>query len=222
MSNYIDKYGRYHHKPCINGEPSSNNGWIYTAYADKLGLPVNDSELRSCFNQCLNEHNTFVLRSPGKGLPPMSRDEILGAAALGLLKARNLQGWSFSPRPIPKFNPITFFKQLSRVFTLNPINRDGSWVKLWGPLYTRHRNYFWENNLDQLYRFAFSVPIQDRDFILDNTDKKVNVFAALFYSAVATVDKWFNKPSGITWLKYGKGLKEMKSEFPADHPINGV
>ncbi len=201
MQNYQDKYGRYHHKPCINGEPSSNNGYIYTAYADKLGLPLNDSELQFCFNKCVNEHNTFILRSPGKGLPPMSRDEILGAAALGLLKARNLQGWSFSPRPIPRFNLFKLIAQLLEVRG-------------------KHRNYFWENNLDQLYSFAFSVPIQDRDFILDNTDKKVNVFAALFYSAVATIDKWVNEPSGITWLKYGKGLEEMKSEFPADHPIN--
>lgn len=198
---YIDRYGRYHHKPCNKEQPSSNNGWIYTAYADKLGLPVNNSDLRDCFNQCLNERNIFVLRSPGKGLPPMSRDEVLGATALGLLKEENLDGWSFSPRPIPRFNP---FKLLAQLWEVRG----------------KHRNYFWENNLDQLYRFAFSVPIQDRDFILDNTNKKVNVFAALFYSAVATIDKMLNKPSGITWLKYDKGLEEMKKEFPADHPIN--
>lgn len=228
MQNYEDKYGRYHHKPCINGEPSSNNGWIYSAYADKLGLPLNDSELQSCFNKCLNEHNTFILRSPLKGLPPMSRDEILGAAALGLLKARNLKGWSFSPRPIPRFNP---FKLAVQLWELKPaLEKVNTWQNIsdtdeedyiWETkVIWKHRNYFWENKLDQLYRFAFSVPIQDRDFILDNTDKKVNIFAVLFYSAVASIDKLFNKPSGITWLKYGKGLAEMKSEFPADHPIN--
>lgn len=200
LPSYQDKYGRYHHKLCINGEPSSNNGWLYTAYADGVGLELNYRTLKDCFTQCLNEQGKFVLRSPGKELPPMSRDEILGAAALYLLKEKHLTGWSFSPRPIPRFNPITLIKQLWEVKG-------------------KHRNYFWENNLDQLYRFAFSVPIQDRDFILDNTNKKVNVFAALFYSAVAAIDNKIGGASGIRWLKYGNGLAEMKSEFPEDHPL---
>lgn len=198
MQNYQDKYSRYHHKPCINGEPSSNNGYIYTAYADKLGLPVNDLELQSCFNNCVNEHNTFILRSPGKGLPPMSRDEILGAAALRLLKARNLQGWSFSPRPIPRFNPIKLVAQLWEVRG-------------------KHRNYFWENNLDQLYSFAFSVPLTDRYFILSKW-KRFN----LLYWAIAKVDSIIGGSSGIRWLKYGKSKEAMLKEFPADHPFRGV
>lgn len=200
MNKYIDKYGRFHHKECINREPSGNNGWIFTAYADKLGIELDYSKLEDCFNQCLNNESKFVLRSPLKGTPVMSRDEILGAAALGLLKERHLNGWSFSPRPIPRFNPFKLAAQLWEVRG-------------------KHRNYFWENNLDQLYQFAFSVPIQDRDFILDNTDKKVNVFSALFYSVVSTIDKLIGGESGIRWLKYGKSKEVMLKEFPEDHPI---
>lgn len=197
---YYDKYGRLHHKLCKNGEPAGNNGWIYSAYADKAGLSLDQRKLEECFKQCLDDKGRFVLRSPLKGLPPMSRDEILGVAQLGLLKEHHLDGWSFSPRPIPPFNPIKLVQQLLEVRG-------------------KHRNYFWENNLDQLYRFAFSVPLTDRDFILDNTDKEVNVFASLFYSLVATIDKLTGGESGIRWLKYGKSKEAMKTEFPEDHPL---
>ena len=95
MSTYWDSYGRLHHKPCINGVPSSNNGWMYTAYADKLlTIDLDRNGLIECFNKCIikdaRDNRSFVIRSPGKDLPPMSRDEILGMAALGLLKPTHL------------------------------------------------------------------------------------------------------------------------------------
>lgn len=203
MMNYIDKYGRIHHKLCIDGEPSSNNGWIYTAYAEKLGIELDLKTLQICFHSCLEVKNDrlFINRSPTKSLPPMSRDEILGLAQLGLLKPMYLQGWNFSPKPIPKFNPIKLVQQLWEL----------------RPSLKRHRNYFWENNLDQLYRFAYSVPLTDRHFILQQWGK-FNVI----YWAIAKVDSLFGEDSGIRWLKYGKSLKAMQSEFPEDHPLRNV
>jgi len=111
MSAYWDSYGRLHHKLCINGVPSSNNGWVYTAYADKLlTIDLDRNGLIECFNKCIikdaRDNRSFLIRSPGKDLPPMSRDEILGMAALGLLKPTHLNGWNFSPYPLPRFNPI--------------------------------------------------------------------------------------------------------------------
>ena len=196
---YYDKYGRIHHKYCINGEPSSNNGWIYTAYAAKIGIQLDNIKLSVCMSNCRIPGNPpHLIRSPDKSLPPMSRDEILGFSALGLLQPEDLQGWNFSPYPIPRFNPIKLAQQL------------------WDlrPSLNRHRNYFWQNNLDQMYRFAFSVPLSDRHFILQQFGK-----FNLIYWAIAKIDSMIGKPSGIGYLKYGKSLEGMQEEFPEDHPL---
>lgn len=196
---YYDKYGRIHHKYCINGEPSSNNGWIYTAYAAKIGIQLDNIKLSVCMSKCRIPGNPpHLIRSPDKSLPPMSRDEILGFSALGLLQPEDLQGWNFSPYPIPRFNPIKLAQQL------------------WDlrPSLNRHRNYFWQNNLDQMYRFAFSVPLSDRHFILQQFGK-----FNLIYWAIAKIDSMIGKPSGIGYLKYGKSLEGMQEEFPEDHPL---
>ena len=87
---YIDKYGRYHHKPTDGINPSSGNGWIYTAYAVKLGLPVNKYKLNECFKLC--SQNGILIRNPNMETSPISRDEILGLAKLGLLKPKVIKG----------------------------------------------------------------------------------------------------------------------------------
>jgi hypothetical protein len=227
MNNYIDKYGLYHHKAVINGEPSSNNGWIYTAYAQKVGCPISELDLHLCFQNCevySPEKAGYILnRLPGKTSVPISRDEILGMTALGVLNletSRSFDGWNFSPYPLPPFSLIKFVKQL---WELKP---RGFPLSLAYPVEFRwkHRNYFWQNNLDQLYRFAFSVPLQDRHFML----KKWGKFSwlkpsHLFYATVAKVDSKFGKASGIRFLKYGTDIgefiNEMITEFPEDHPI---
>jgi len=202
MNNYYDKWGRLHDKPCKDGEPSSNNGWIYTAYAMKLGIPLDHHLLKHTARQCVqqDEHtgHLYYVRSPFKDLPPMSRDEILGLAQLGRLKPSVLKGWNFSPYPIPRFNLIKLVQQLWQL----------------RPSLKRHRNYFWENNLDQMYRFAFSVPLVDRHFILQQWGK----FNPIYW-AIAKVDSMFGKDSGIRYLKYGKSLEAMQEEFPEDHPL---
>lgn len=217
---YIDKYGRYHDKPCINGQPKSNNGWIYTAYANKLGLPLDKDQLWDCKHACQvwSSDPVFMYhtRSPGKELPPMSRDEILGMAALRLITPNlaNAKNWNFSPRPIPKFNPIKLAAQLWQLRPSIVYTRVGI-VPI---LEFKHRNYFWENNLDQLYRFAFSVPLVDRAFILECWGE-TNSLRYYLYKAIAKLDSMSSSESGIRWLKYGKSLEAMQKEFPEDHPF---
>lgn len=215
MTTYYDKYSRLHHKHCKDGEPSSNNSWLYTAYEDKLAPIKSDRllEIAFCFRQCKQVDpetgRLYLIRSPCKDLPPMSRDEILGLAQLGFLKPKHLQDWNFSPYPIPKFNPIKLVQQL---WQLSPdLHSDGTGGY---ELVYKHRNYFWENKLDQIYRFAFSVPLVDRNFILQTWGK----FNPIYW-AIAKVDSLFGKPSGIRWLKYGKSLEAMQEEFPMDHPL---
>ena len=232
MNNYWDKYGRLHDQPCINGEPSSNNGWIYTAYADKAGVPVDMDLLNDSFHLCRYDErqvlgvNVSIARSPDKKVPPISRDEILGLASLGVLHEVYVPSWNFSPYRIPKFSIIKLVKQLDEILPGFTISWTGKWYNFKSYRVTfdsmKHRNYFWKNNLDQLYRFAFSVPVQDRHFIL----KRWNKFhwynpVHVFYAAVAKVDSLLPKKSGIKWLKYGgeENRKAMVEEFPEDHPI---
>jgi hypothetical protein len=205
MNNYFDRWGRLHHKPCVNEDPSSNNGWIYTAYLDKLNNGLIINKLRICFEGCFR--NGAFHRHPVSvnSKVPNSRDEILGAASLGLLKPAHLNGWSFSPYPIPPFSLKTLIKQISE-------------------LKDQHRNYFWQNNLDQIYRFAFSVPLQDRAFLLEcwGETKSLRYF---FYKAISVFDEKLSKPkNGIHWLKYGgeDRKKIMRQEFTEDHPLRVV
>jgi hypothetical protein len=113
LNNYFDEYGRLHDKPVTPENPvPSNNAWIYTAYFKVAGGIVNILKLANCFAQCL-VNGKFVLRNPGQTLPPQSRDEILGAVELDLLKPEHLDGWSFSLTiRFPKFSAIKLIKQL--------------------------------------------------------------------------------------------------------------
>lgn len=207
MNYYEDKWGRYHDKPVTDTNPvPSNNGWIYTAYVEKAGIPVDYLGLGICFLNCKVPNNELpngiaLIRSPGKNTPPISRDEILGMAALGFLKPRHLNGWNFSPYAIPKFNLFKTIKQF---------------IELRG----KHRNYLWQNNMSHTYRFAFSVPITDRHFILQKWGK-----FNPFYWLVAKIDAKFSKPkNGIHWLKYGgsERIPAMQQEFPQDHPLRRI
>ena len=200
MSNYIDDYGRYHDKPVTDSNPvPSNNGWIYTAYADKLNLPVDKQKLSKCFRQCTqidpDTGRLYLVRTPYKDTPPISRDEILGMAELGFLKRKHLNGWNFSPFPLPAFNLVTFIKQLWEI-------KD------------KHRNYFWQNGLSMVYHVAFSVPLADRHFILSKWGE-----FNLFYFLVAKIDTLLPAKNGLKWLKNDTEKEALLSEFSENHPF---
>lgn len=196
---YHDKYGRIHNKPVTESNPyPCNNAWLYTAYYGEVTekyMPVYEA-----YEDCTQ---TGVLyRNPLQATPPVSRDEVLGLVYLGYLGCLTRNGWDFSPYRIP---PCNFFKLVSQLWEAR----------------NQHRNYFWENKLDQIYRFAFSVPIQDRYFILEiNKEFKWYKPSHLFYKAVAYFDSK-GSPSGLRYLKYGgeANKKAMLEEFPEDHPI---
>lgn len=211
MISYIDYFGQFHNQPVTESNLiPSNDGFIHTAYAKKAGFPMYSYGLNFLYDNCLKSGKLFR-RLPDKDTPPISRDVILGTSYLGLLKQDHLQGWSFSPKELPKFSLFKLFKQL---WELKP-------DLLNGKLTFKHRNYFWKNNLDQIYRFAFSVPLQDRKFLLDNwkTYDSTNP-VHLFYSLIAFVDSKLPKKSAIKWLKYNTEVsKEVVAEFPVGHPI---
>ncbi len=202
MSNYRDKFGMYHDKLVIDEQPSSNNGWICTAYAQKAKLPYSKVLVNHTFRKCKVRNtkfpnNLYLIRTPHKATLPINREEILGMASLGFLKPHHLNGWSFSPYPIPKFSLIKTIKQLMKIKN-------------------KSKNYFWQNNMDQLYRFLFSVPIQDRHFMLTKWGK-----FNILYWVVDRLDRFIKPKNGIDWLKYGGEARKkvMQSQFPFDHPL---
>lgn len=223
MNNYIDIRGRLHDSPVTESEPfPSNNPAIYSAYGAKLGLELNlDKEtLVICAIDRVRH------RVSDKVASPMSRDEILGLSYLGYTDERIIEnGWVFNPkdRPIPKLSIPKLLKQARALLVVQPYYKRilGLEVKL-VHFELAHRNFFWKNNLDQIYRFAFSVPLQDRYSILKWSGRfKFYRPDHLFYGVVSLIDR-LGKPTGIRWLKYGgeKNLKAMRSEFPNDHPLS--
>lgn len=204
ISDYIDKWGRYHDKICLFEEPSSNNGWIYTAYAWKFDMEVDREKISDCFRKCLFflEGKTRIARSPYKFEPPISRDEILGLAYLDLLGFRN-GNWNFSPYVVPSFNPFKTIAALYRMIGA-------------------HRNALWFNGGEpHLFRFAFSVPLQDRAFLLRNQGSRV----PLLYRVVEWIDKLIPSSSDsskmIRWLKYGKlpAVEVFTRLYGEQHPF---
>lgn len=230
MNEYKDSRGRYHDSPVTQTDPfPSNNGWIYTAYMARAEVEINQTMTtfinvdESTAITC-SDLNIRHLPEDSSSEVPMSRDEILGLAYLGYVSKDLTETWRFNPqdRSIPKFSLSKLIKQAQSLVIVNTYYKRvlGLDIKMFN-FELAHRNFFWKNNLDQLYRFAFSVPIQDRYSILKWSNRfKFYRPDHLFYAAVSLVDR-LGGPSGIMYLKYGgrKNLDEMVKEFPADHPI---
>ncbi len=201
MQNYIDKFGQYHARP-TEGDPPTNDGFIVSAYAKKAGLVVDLHQLKDLFSQLARTNGLPLERLPGKSHPYLSRDVILGLYYLGIIDEewiKDKHRWSFSPHPIPKFNILKSLQEL-------------------GECRNQHRNYFWENELSHIYRFAFAVPVTDRFVMMRRP--------SLFIKMVGLINKHLMKPKSnssklIHWLKYDKvpELRVFEEYFGHDHPI---
>lgn len=189
IDNYIDNYGRIHKKK----DKLSNNGWIYSAVAIKLGykLNLNLNAAQDCLNQ-LERHPYSTTK------PPISRDEILGLHYI--LKPKKVS-MSFIPKSMkkPKFNFMQFFKQLKELIK----NKDD-------------RNYFWQNELDQMYTIAFTVPLTDRHFLLKQAGKY-----NLIYHFIHIIDQLLPTKNRsermIKWLKGKKDSGAVCNYFGKNH-----
>lgn len=222
MSKYQDVYGRLHDKEVTPTDPfPCNNANLDTAYGIKAGLflLLNSEVLTICAVDYVRH-----LKADVPSQVPMSRDEVLGLSYLGHTADKLTHNWRFNPkdRPIPKFSLINLIKQTAELVNVQPYYKRvlGVELKLYA-LSLKHRNYYWQNNLDQIYRFAFSVPLQDRYSILKWSGRfKFYRPDHLFYAGFSLIDR-LGSPSGLKWLKYGgeKNMKEMIKEFKEDHPI---
>jgi hypothetical protein len=222
MSEYVDKYGRWHHKPCINGEPAGNNGWIYTAYASLLGFDVSDVGIWECYQACLVSRYPYVIhRSPNKALPPMSRDEVLGLIMLDCLHPFDLedQYWQFCD--------LLTFKHKS-LWEINWIKA----LKTAWKIRKAHRNALWEER--DLWHLGFRLPPQDTYFALRYAGVRPHFFHWLYFfiSSFLTVKGKPGSGQLILWAKLTSlGLKDswlckqinlkaaLLDEFGPSHPF---
>lgn len=156
MNNYKCKYGLYHDKPVKDDEPSSNNGWLYTAMAMLLGVQELDTvhfmQLRDTYEECLNDNTNrlyFIYRLPNKVHPPISRDEVVGLTFLGSSLPHLLLQNKWYMFRTHKIIWHSLIDQLKAIWSI----RD------------QHRNYFWQNNLDEAYPIAMRLWWHDRYYI---------------------------------------------------------
>lgn len=195
LNDYTDAFGRVHDKPCPNGAYSSNNGWLYTAVAKKLGAPVEVSKLYA--HLCADARTRHL----GDYEPPISRDEILGLAYLGFSTELDLleSRWNFCPYELPKLN---LFKLIAQLWKCRG----------------QHRNYFWKNKLTQVYHVAFLTPFHDRHFHMSC----MGGFSVIYWliAKIYEMKKPTDKSSRlIRFLKTGEDREAVRFYFGEDHPL---
>lgn len=222
MNNYKDKYSRYHDKPVTNGEYSSNNGWIYTAYSRYLVKGSVDLELNiQCYNACVKSYSPLRIdRSPNDPTPPLSKDEVIGMVSLGLITAKELQAnhWNFCN--LEEFTPKKLtFKAAYKAATLL--------YKIRG----EHRNYMWQQGILEAYPLAFYLAPFDQYYVLKYYDMKPSILQtiAFYLNFISTFYKGNNSVRMLLWLqcedlnhwlvKYIPRDKWVKAYFDSEHPF---
>lgn len=218
---YQDKYGRYHDKPTDGVEPSSNNGWIYTAYAKQIGLDVDMDKLRECYEQCLVDSSSYKInRSPNKLTPPLSKDEVVGLISLGLIDYDKLEKQNFTYCNLPNFKgkkliQINWFKAIYQLIKLA----------------NEHRNTIWEEEgYEEAMQVAFRLKPDNIYYLKKMYGKKTNLFEDIFFkvSSFITRSGDNNSTKNIDSLQrhdlgldYDKGamLTTYIAYFGTEHPF---
>ena len=219
MSDYICKYGLYHDKACQNGEPSSNNGWIYTAYAYALGVNVYTKlNPRKIILDCFNfDHEDFILnRLPNKTYPPLSKDELIGMVTIypdfRFWKSFHYTGWKY----FREWQKTSLLEQLKAVWSLR----------------NKHRNFVWKNNVRNAYPIVFRLGPSDRYYVKNVLRQQTSLFETLaFYMSTIAIALGSNTSAknlrwlqlymlGSTWCYMFKQKENFMEYFGAKHPFN--
>lgn len=220
MNNYICKYGLMHDKPVKDDlEPSSNNGWIYTAYFAALGnlLPASEASYMKLRTRCKPYGGHFILnRLPEKYNPPISRDEIIGMYYL---------------------EELTYFKLLTSNFYLTKyIHKHFSYLEsiktLWS-IRKKHRNYVWKNELLAGYKLAFKLMPHDVYYFKKSMMGKASLISYLFFQLYCLSTVLQNNISAKNvlwlqlhhlqskfWIKFINQPKNFKKYFGENHPLS--
>lgn len=223
MNEYQDKWGRYHDKPCHMGEPSSNNGWIYSAYADVLGKDLKRNILTVCFQGCVRKENPLKIdRSPNRMFPPISKDEIVGMVHFRLVYRVWLKEshWNFCNLPEYEQKPLSFKVIIKALIAAWKIRKE-------------HRNHFWQNQILAIYPLAFRLMPWDVFYVKRYFNKKAAWHEALAFALnyLFVLMGSNNSIRNLTWLqckdlgfeRLAKWLNQKKSfmeYFGENHPFN--
>ncbi len=222
LSKYQDKNTMWHDKPCRNGEPKSNNAYIYSAYSKYLSSGSLDHEkVQANFHKCLRSRNPLLVdRIPNKETPPMSKDEIIGMVSLGLLDHRTLKN--------NHYNFCNISTDFDRELTLK-----SAWIAA-DTLYSieaQDRNFFWQQNMVETYCLAFKLAPWDIYYIKRKCGITPTLFERVAFSCnMRSVLKSGNRSTVMMlWLQLRDmgdsrisqiNLKQaVKDYFGVDHPF---
>ena len=189
MSQYICHNSLVHDKPCTAVQvimdtppiklPSSNNGFIYTAYyyhycLAPVPLPqVEELDYEKIANTSLNcvidnPYDDFIIRRlPDKDRPPISRDELFGKFALRTLSIETLMDNDWYFYNTAKIGIAPFYRQVNAIVHVAwpeeiKFERVNKWYRYKLKITPKHRNYIWVTKLYDAYPISFRVAPYDR------------------------------------------------------------
>lgn len=202
MRNYQDKDTCYHDKPVTNGEPSSNNPMIYTAYSKYLAPNTIDRhKLIARFLKCTKSLDPVKInRHPGVEKPLYSKDEVVGAVSLGLISDSELSK--------SHYNFCSQDVEFERKLSLKSIY--GAVKALW-KIRKEHRNYVWENRIIEAYPLSFKLPNWDIYYVQKFSGVTPSLFnTVLFYlNFLSVYIKGDRSSRMMLWLQ----LEDLKHPF---------
>lgn len=202
MSKFQDSSTGWHDKLCINGEPRSNNSWIYSSYAKYLAPNTTDDiKLAARFAKCVVSMEPLrINRLPYKEEPLFSKDEVIGCRSLGFLTDSDLAR--------SHYNFCNTDAKFERKLSLKSIYKA---LKALYAIKDEHRNYVWQNEVLDAYPLAFRLAPEDIYHSRKLDGKSAGIFNTIvFYLNTAlTIYKGNKSARMLTWLK----LKDLK------HPL---
>lgn len=240
MNNYWCKHGLVHDKPCEQDEPSSANGWIYTAYYNaknnrKIQKSITETtQLKRILKKL--EHPDRSVGFMHSRLPyssneqkpyaPMSRDEIIGMYSL--------LGW-IAENEIQVYQNDYYFDKSFRIKM--PLKKHIEAFKaLWAS--REDRNYFWKKNIFPAYKYTFKLWPHDQYWLKKRLGFKPRLHQVILWHlyVVTTIlqgtkTKTKLSASNVLWLqlvtlnsKFYRWFIDIDAQFwdyfPEDHPLN--
>jgi len=218
INKYVDKYGLYHDKPCIDGLPSSGNPAIYTAYAIQFGL-IPSWNFKAVYDQLITINplsKTFKLdRSLDMDTTLSSIDEMIGWVEIGCLTAKFLKhhNWRYYDQ---NHKPV-WWRQLKAVIYLAG----------------EHRNYVQDQNVRDAHPIVFLIGPQFRYYINKRWGEKATKLQWLAFQLHCMSTILHKNTSDLNilllmlrrvkskyWIKLVKRKKNFADRFPLDHPFN--
>ena len=193
---FQDRYTLWHHNPCRNGNPGSNNAWIYSAYSKYLAPDTIDlKKMALRFDDCFESASPLVIhRHPNVNgrlvADPFSKDEVIGVISLGLLNTSTLAASNYNHCDLPhKFDRGTGIVNIYKAIkAFIQINKDSKGLT-GGP----KRNYMWQNKFTDAYCLGFRLAPWDIYYVKMMAGIEPTLFEKLCfyinYKAVMIRDK---------------------------------